>query len=89
MNHFFTITAIILSIVMVLPFYRLVVGPTVFDRMLGAGAIGSKTLVLLTIVGMLYGRVEMFIDIVIAYSLLNFIGVLAAAKYLEKKGIEP
>ena len=39
--------------------------------------------------GFLYGRVEMFVDIVIAYSLLNFIGVIATAKLLEIKGYEP
>ncbi|MBD3334008.1 MAG: pH regulation protein F [Candidatus Eisenbacteria bacterium] len=89
MMPFFTVMAILLAVAMVLPFYRLVAGPTIFDRMLGAGAIGSKTLVLLTLVGLLYGRVEMFVDIVIAYGLLNFIGVLAAAKYLERRGIEP
>jgi multicomponent Na+:H+ antiporter subunit F len=89
MTTFLTVVAAALAILMVLPFYRLVRGPTVFDRALGAGAIGSKTLVLLALVGFLYDRIEMFVDIVIAYSLLNFIGVLAMAKFLERRGIEP
>jgi multicomponent Na+:H+ antiporter subunit F len=89
MNGFLTGVTIFITIIMLIPFYRLVAGPTIFDRMLGAGVIGSKTLVLLTLVGFLYGRADMFIDIVIAYSLLNFIGVIAAAKLLERKGLEP
>jgi multicomponent Na+:H+ antiporter subunit F len=89
MSGFLSAVTVLLVLLMVLPFYRLVAGPTIFDRMLGAGVIGSKTLVLLTLVGFLYGRVELFIDIVIAYSLLNFIGTLAIAKFLGRRGYEP
>ena len=89
MTHVLATAAGILTFLMVLPFYRLVRGPTVFDRMLGAGAMGSKTLVVLALVGFLFGRIEMFVDIVIAYSLLNFIGVLAMAKFLERRGLKP
>ena len=41
---------------------------------------------LLAIVGVVYGRLDMFIDIVIAYSLLNFVGTMAVARYLEARG---
>ena len=89
MTAFLTAVATAVAILMVLPFYRLISGPTVYDRMLGAGAVGSKTLVLMALAGFLYGRIEMFVDIVIAYSLLNFIGVLAIAKFLERRGYTP
>jgi multicomponent Na+:H+ antiporter subunit F len=89
MNDFLTVITVVIVLLMVLPFYRLMAGPTIFDRILGVGVIGSKTLVLLTLVGFLYNRIEMFIDIVIAYSLLNFIGTLAIAKFVGRKGYEP
>lgn len=89
MTEFLTVITVVLVLLMVLPFYRLMAGPTIFDRILGVGVIGSKTLVLLTLVGFLYDRIEMFIDIVIAYSLLNFIGTLAIAKFVGRKGYEP
>ena len=74
-----------LSLIMLLPLYRAIFGPTVLDRLIGVNAIGSKTTVLLILVGLIYGRVEMFIDIALAYALLNFIAVLAASRYFQKK----
>jgi len=66
--------------------YRVVFGPGVFNRIAAISAIGTKTLVILIIFGFFYNRVEMFIDISMVYALLNFIGCVAAAKYLENEG---
>jgi multicomponent Na+:H+ antiporter subunit F len=77
----FVYIAVILTIIIIIPFYRVVKGPTLFDRLLGVGAIGTKTLVLICLVGFVYGRIDMFIDITLAYAVLNFIGNIAIAKY--------
>jgi len=63
--------------------YRVVFGPGVFNRIAAISAIGTKTLIILLIMGFIYGRVEMFVDISMVYALLNFIATLAAAKFLE------
>ncbi|MFC1669499.1 monovalent cation/H+ antiporter complex subunit F [Spirochaetota bacterium] len=68
--------------------YRVVFGPGVFNRIVALSAIGTKTLILLLVMGFIFNRVEMFIDISIVYALLNFIGTVAAAKYLETQGEE-
>jgi multicomponent Na+:H+ antiporter subunit F len=74
---------------MVVSLYRVVWGPTILDRMIGTNAIGSKTTALLVIIGIIYGRVDMFVDISIAYAMLNFIAVLAASKFYKKrKGLQ-
>ncbi|OPL15931.1 MAG: pH regulation protein F [delta proteobacterium MLS_D] len=83
MNSFFIYISVILAIIILIPFYRIYKGPTIYDRMLGAGAIGTKTLVLICLIGFIYGRFDMFLDITLAYAVLNFIGVLAIAKYLN------
>ncbi len=70
---------------MAIPLYRAAIGPTVLDRFMGVNAIGTKTTVLLIMIGFIYQRVEMFIDIALAYALLNFIAVLAASRYFHKK----
>ena len=70
---------------MALTLYRAVAGPTVLDRLLGVNAIGSKTTALLILLGFLYQRVDMFIDIALAYAVLNFIAVLAASRYFQKR----
>ena len=85
METFFLYSAIALSLIMVLSLYRAVFGPTVLDRMVGVNAIGSKTTVLLLLIGIIYQRVEMFVDISLAYACLNFIAVLAASRYFQKR----
>ena len=85
MELFFLFSGIFLCLLMLISLYRTVFGPTVLDRLIGTNAIGTKTVVLLLIIGFLYKRVDMFVDIALAYALLNFITVLAASKYFYKK----
>jgi multicomponent Na+:H+ antiporter subunit F len=88
MDAFFLYSSIYLSIIMVLPLYRAIFGPTVLDRLIGVNAIGSKTTALLVLIGLLYHRVDMFVDIALAYAMLNFIAVLGASRYFQKiKGL--
>lgn len=70
---------------MALSLYRAIVGPTVLDRLVGVNAIGSKTVALLLLIGLLYQRLDMFVDIALAYGMLNFIAVMAAARYFHKR----
>jgi multicomponent Na+:H+ antiporter subunit F len=85
MDKVFLYSALCLSLLMLLSLYRALFGPTVLDRLIGANAIGSKTVVMLILIGLIYGRVDMFVDISLAYALLNFIAVLAASRYFQKK----
>ena len=80
--HFFFL---FLTILILVYMYRVFQGPTVYDRILGLNGISTKAILLLTILGTLYGRLEMFIDIALGYALLNIIGGLAVGKYLEQK----
>lgn len=66
--------------------YRVMRGPTVFDRVLGLNGISTKAIILLIVIGVYFERVDMFIDISTGYALLNLVGALAVAKYLEEKG---
>ena len=86
MITFLTAIALALCLLVFLVLYRVVFGPGVFNRIAAISAIGTKTLVILIIFGYFYNRVEMFIDISLVYALLNFIGCVAAAKYLENEG---
>ncbi len=85
MNALFLGIGLFLCLLMVLSLYRAAFGPTVLDRLIGANAIGSKTVVLLLLIGLLYERVDMFVDIAMAYAMLNFIAVLAASRYFQKR----
>lgn len=88
MDIFFLYYSIVLTVIIFLPLYRVFKGPTVFDRMLGAGAIGTKTMVLILAIGFIFNRLDMFIDITLAYAVLNFIGTIAIAKFLGTERAE-
>lgn len=88
MQNFFLAAGLILLLLMLLCLVRVVGGPTVLDRILGGNVIGTKTTVLLLLIGLLYNNVGMFVDIAIAYALLNFIATLGATKYfLRRKAV--
>ena len=88
MHAFFLTMAIALVVLMILSLVRAVIGPTILDRILGGNVIGTKTVVLLLLIGLLYDNLGMFIDIAIAYALLNFIATLGATKFfLHRLGV--
>ena len=86
MSQFFLGLAIAISLLIFLCLYRAVFGPTVFDRIIGAGFVGTKTAVLICLIGFLYNRIDMFVDLALAYSILNFIGTIIVSKYFVHKG---
>jgi len=85
MNNIFLYMGLYLCLMMLISLYRAVFGPTVLDRLIGVNAIGSKTVILLVLIGLIYDRVDMFVDIAMAYAMLNFIAVLAASRYFQKR----
>jgi multicomponent Na+:H+ antiporter subunit F len=76
----------VLAVLIVVYLYRVVRGPTVYDRILGLNGISTKAIIVLVVIGTVYERVEMFVDISTGYALLNLVGALAMAKYLEQRG---
>ncbi len=85
MSIFFLSIALGLCFLMLFSMYRILFGPTVLDRLIGVNAIGTKTVVLLLLIGALYERIDMFVDIALAYAFLNFVAVLAASRYFHKR----
>jgi multicomponent Na+:H+ antiporter subunit F len=88
MEKYFIYLSVILTVIIFIPLYRVLVGPKVYDRILGAGAIATKTMVLILVIGLVFNRLDMFIDITLAYAILNFIGTIAIAKYLDTRTIK-
>lgn len=90
MERFFIALSVGLCLLMLLALYRAIWGPTIIDRIMGVNVIGTKTVVLLLIIGTIYQRVEMFVDIALAYAFLNFIVTLAASRYFQHhKNLRP
>lgn len=86
MQGVFFITSIVLATLALIYLYRVARGPTIFDRLLGLNGISNKAVLLLVVIGTLYNRLDMFVDISVGYALLNMVGALAVTKYFESKG---
>ncbi len=78
----FGVVIIALLITMAMAISRALLGPTIYDRILGVNSFGTKTVLLIAAYGFLTGRPE-FLDIAIVYALINFIGTVAVLKFFE------
>ena len=87
MTIFLLYILVLLAILLGAYLYRVLQGPTIFDRVLGLNGISTKAIILLIVMGIYFERVDMFVDISTGYALLNLVGALAVAKYLERKGV--
>ena len=84
-EHIVIWTGIALFVLMLPALWRVIRGPTAIDRIVAVNIIGTKTAVLLVVIGQKFERVGMFVDFALAYALLNFIGSLAASRFLHKR----
>ncbi len=55
-------------------------GPTVFDRILALNMFGTKTVLLIAVIGFVTDRPD-FLDVGLVYALINFIGVIAVLRF--------
>ena len=78
----FTAAAIAILITMALALLRAFIGPTLYDRILAVNMFGTKTVLIIAVLGFLMGRPD-FLDIALVYALINFIGVIALLKYFK------
>ena len=85
MNSFLLVATIIVALLTAVCMYRVAVGKTVFDRIIAAGLVGTNGIILLTLIGFLFQRIDMFIDITIAYALLNFVVIIMVGKYFDRR----
>ena len=85
MNEFFSIFVIpggLLLIFMFLSLIRLILGPTVPDRIVALDTMNTLVVAGMVLVGAAFEEV-IYVDVAIVYALLSYIGTLYVAKYLE------
>ncbi len=78
----FVVASAAVIICMLLALARAFLGPTLYDRVLAANAFGTKTVLMIALLGFLMGRPD-FVDIALLYALINFIGTIAILKFFR------
>lgn len=62
--------------------FRAIQGPTAFDRILAGNMFGTKTVLLICVAGFLAGRPD-FLDLALAYALINVVGTVCILKFFR------
>jgi multicomponent Na+:H+ antiporter subunit F len=78
----FAAVAVAILVVMALALARAVTVPTVYDRILAVNMFGTKTVLLISVLGHVADRPD-FIDIALVYALINFISIIAVLRFFE------
>jgi len=79
----FTATIIAILVTIVLALVRILLGPTVYDRIAAMNMLGTKIILLIAVIAFLSGRHDL-LDIALVYALINFIGIVAVLKLIEQ-----
>ena len=82
MSPMLAVASVAIVTTMTMALIRAMLGPTVFDRVLALNMFGTKTVLLICVVGFITGRTD-FLDLALLYSLMNFIGMVALLRFTE------
>ena len=63
---------------------RVILGPTVWDRLLGLNLIAAKVLIAIVLLASLLGE-SYLLDIALVYAVLGFIGTVLIARFFERR----
>jgi len=79
--------ALFLLISMAMMLGRLLMGPTLYDRLLAVNSFGTKTVLFLCVFCLVIGRPD-GVDIAMLYALMNFIATIAVLKFFRYRALD-
>ena len=80
-------TALALLVAAAILLLRLFAGPSLYDRVLALNSFGTKTVLLICLIGFVAGRPGLFLDIALLYALINFAGTIAVLKFFRYRAL--
>lgn len=81
MIEYFFYAVLVLVVLMLVSMIRLVLGPSIADRVVAVDAINTMTVGVMIMLGVFYKQI-IFIDVAIVYALISFVSTLYIAKYV-------
>ena len=76
---------VILIILASISAMRIIIGPTMWDRLMALNLVSAKLILLIVLLASKLKN-SMFLDIAIVYALLGFIGVTFMSIFIQKRG---
>lgn len=84
MTTLFIIATLITAILIAGLLYRVLKGPSAFDRLIAFNGINTQAILMLVLIGIYTGKPELFLDVAFGYAALSLVGSIVAAKYLKR-----
>ena len=84
----YLVVSLAILVTMVLALLRALRGPSVYDRVLAVNMFGTKTALLLSVIAFLFERPD-FLDLALAYALINLVGILAVLEFFQNRTRSP
>lgn len=75
----------IIMALLVMTFMRIIIGPSVWDRLLGLNLVSLKILVIIIMVALVQEE-SYLLDLALAYAFLGIIGVIFISRFIQRKG---
>lgn len=82
--NLFLFTGVLITAFMILPLFRLILGPTMPDRVVALDTINTYIVAAMILYGAAFEEI-IYIDIAIVYALLSYIATLYIAKFIERR----
>ncbi|NLL62184.1 MAG: cation:proton antiporter [Candidatus Atribacteria bacterium] len=81
---FFLFTGALIAAFIILPLFRLIVGPTIPDKVIALDTINTYVVAAMILFGAAFEEI-IYIDVAIVYALLSYITTLYIAKFIERR----
>ena len=86
MGYVMLATAFFVIVSMAMMLFRLIAGPSLYDRLLAVNSFGTKTVLFLCVFCFIIDRPD-GVDIALLYALMNFIATIAVLKYFNYRAL--
>lgn len=80
-----TIIIGILVVLTVISAIRILIGPSLWDRLLGLNLVTSKLIMLIILIALIKQQ-SFILDLALSYALLSFMGIIFISLYIQRKG---
>lgn len=87
LNDFLLITLLVLVFAFFASFVRMIIGPTLWDRILMLNLMSAKVILFITVYA-LYMRNQILLDIAISYGIIGFLTMTLLSKFIMTGGRE-
>lgn len=82
---FETFVILVLALYSLAGLYRVLRGPTIWDRMLGSALFSSKVIIIAILIGMIID-LSFAVDVALIYAVFGFLGTIMLARFVERRG---